>query len=162
MIDLYLARFNETRAYLDAGYSVAAINYRLTDMASAPAAYRDCARALQFLRHHAQQYNLNPRLVASTGGSAGAGTSMWIAFHDDLADPDSDNPIARQSTRLTCVAVSNGQSSYDSRFAEKSDRGTSARSARQGPVAIPTCVSLRCAESGLSPLDLVGWHPVVR
>jgi acetyl esterase/lipase len=84
-----------------------------------PAAYRDCARALQFLRHHAKQWNLDPSLVASTGGSAGAGTSLWIAFHDDLADPKSDDPVARQSTRLTCVAVNNAQSSYDPRFAEK-------------------------------------------
>ena len=44
---------------------------------------------------------------------------MWLAFHDDLADPNSDDPIARQSTRLTCIVVDNGQSSYDPRFAEK-------------------------------------------
>jgi len=44
---------------------------------------------------------------------------MWLAFHDDLADPKSDDPVARQSTRLTCIAVLNGQSSYDPRFAEK-------------------------------------------
>lgn len=109
----------EARAYLDAGWSVAAINYRLTSTAPAPAAYLDCARALQFLRHHAKKWNLDPTRVASTGGSAGAGTSLWIAFHDDLADPQSDDPIARESTRLTCVVVSNGQSSYAPRFAEK-------------------------------------------
>ncbi len=107
------------KAYLNVGFSVAAVNYRLTDTAPAPAAYLDCARALQFLRLHAKRWNLNPDLVASTGGSAGAGTSMWIAFHDDLADPKSSDPIARQSTRLTCIAVDNGQSSYDPRFAEK-------------------------------------------
>lgn len=44
---------------------------------------------------------------------------MWLAFHDDLADPDSDDPVERQSTRLTCIAVRNAQSSYDPRFAEK-------------------------------------------
>ena len=44
---------------------------------------------------------------------------MWLAFHDDLADPNSPDPIARESTRLTCVAVTNAQSSYDPRFAEK-------------------------------------------
>ena len=108
------------RAYNAQGWSVAAISYRLTNVVAAPGQYLDCARALQFLRHHAEKYNLNPKLVASTGGSAGAGTSMWIAFHDDLADPKSDDPIARQSTRLTCVAVSNGQPSYDPRYAEKS------------------------------------------
>ncbi|HLV01420.1 MAG TPA: alpha/beta hydrolase [Acidobacteriota bacterium] len=110
---------SSVRSYLDAGFSVAALNYRLTDSAPAPAAYLDCARALQFLRHHASRWNLDPDLVASTGGSAGAGTSMWLAFRDDLAVPDSEDPIARQSTRLVCVAVYNGQSSYDPRFAEK-------------------------------------------
>jgi acetyl esterase/lipase len=107
----------DANSYLDAGFSVAAINYRLTDTAPAPAAYLDCGRALQFLRYHAKKWNLDPRLVASTGGSAGAGTSMWLALHNDLADPDSADPIARQSTRLTCIAVRNGQSSYDPRFA---------------------------------------------
>jgi len=103
---------------LEAGWSVAAINYRLTDTAPAPAAYLDCGRAIQYLRHRAAEWNLDPELVASTGGSAGAGTSLWLAFHDDLARPGSDDPVERESTRLTCVAVSNGQSSYDPRFAE--------------------------------------------
>lgn len=110
---------NEVRAFLREGWSVAAINYRFTDVVPAPGQYLDCGRALQFLRHHAKKYNLDPKLVASTGGSAGAGTSLWLAFHDDLADPASDDPIARESTRLTCVVVANGQSSYDPRFAEK-------------------------------------------
>jgi acetyl esterase/lipase len=108
----------DAKAYLDAGFAVAALNYRLTDTAPMPAAYLDCARGLQFLRQHAKKWNLDPARVASTGGSAGAGTSLWLAFHDDLADPKSDDPVARQSTRLICVAVVNAQSSYDPRFAE--------------------------------------------
>ncbi len=107
--------------YLAAGISFAAINYRLTilNSAPAPAAYLDCGRALQFLRHNAEKWNFDPNRIASTGGSAGAGTSMYLAYHSDLADPDSTDPISRQSTRLTCIAVSNGQCSYDPRFAEK-------------------------------------------
>lgn len=109
----------DLNAYLREGWAVAAINYRFTDVAPAPAQYLDCARALQTLRQRAKEWKLDPRRVASTGGSAGAGTSMWLAFHDDLADPASDDPVSRESTRLTCVAVHNGQSSYDPRFAEK-------------------------------------------
>lgn len=109
----------EIRAFQREGWSVAAINYRFTNVVPAPGQYLDCARALQFLRHHALKYNLNPKLVASTGGSAGAGTSLWLAFHDDLAQPKSEDLIARESTRLVCTVVSNGQSSYDPRFAEK-------------------------------------------
>jgi acetyl esterase/lipase len=107
------------RAYLAEGWAVAAINYRFTDAAPAPAQYLDCARALQTLRHKAKEWKLDPRLVASTGGSAGAGTSMWLAFHDDLADPKSEDPVRRESTRLTVIAVSNGQCSYSPLFAEK-------------------------------------------
>ena len=109
----------EIRDFHREGWSVAAINYRFTNVVPAPGQYLDCGRALQFLRHHAAKYNLDPKLVASTGGSAGAGTSLWLAFHDDLADPKSDDPIARESTRLICTVVTNGQSSYDPRFAEK-------------------------------------------
>lgn len=109
----------EVRAFHREGWSVAAINYRFTNVVPAPGQYLDCGRALQFLRANAAKYNLDPKLVASTGGSAGAGTSLWLAFHDDLADPKSEDPVARESTRLTCTVVSNGQSSYDPRFAEK-------------------------------------------
>jgi acetyl esterase len=105
--------------YLATGWAVAAINYRLTNTAPAPAAYLDCARALQHLRHHAKKWRLDPGRVASTGSSAGAGASLWLAFHDDLADPRNADPVARQSTRIVCAVVTNGQSSYDPRFAER-------------------------------------------
>jgi hypothetical protein len=38
---------------------------------------------------------------------------LWLAFHDDLADPKSDDPIARESTRLWCAAVSAPQTTLD-------------------------------------------------
>lgn len=107
------------KTLLDYGFSVASLNYRLTDTAPMPAAYLDGGRALQFLRANAATWNLDPKRVASTGVSAGAAISMWLAFHDDLADPRSNDPVARQSTRLSGIAVDNGQSSVDPRFAEK-------------------------------------------
>ena len=101
------------------GVSVAASNYRLSRTAPFPAQMHDAARALQFLRHHAATYNIDPKRVGATGGSAGAGISLWLAFHEDLADPTSDEPIARQSTRLTTAVVYAAQSSYDPRFIKK-------------------------------------------
>lgn len=108
-----------TNSFLRNGISVAAINYRLTTTDPFPAAHHDSARAVQFLRHKAKEWNLDPKRFGATGGSAGGGVSLWLAFHDDLADPDSDDPIARESTRLTCVAVTSAQSSYDPRFGRK-------------------------------------------
>lgn len=101
---------------LKEGISVAAIQYRLTDSAPYPAAMLDSARAVQFLRSKAKAWNLDPRRFAATGGSAGAGISMWLAFHDDLAKPDSDDPVARESTRLSSIAIFGGQCSYDPRW----------------------------------------------
>lgn len=100
---------------LAGGVSVAAANYRLTDTAPFPAPMHDAARAVQFLRHQAKEYGLDPKRVGATGGSAGAGISLWLAFHDDLADPAADDPIARESTRLACAVVYAAQSSYDPR-----------------------------------------------
>lgn len=101
---------------LDEGISVAAITYRLSGEAIAPAQFDDCARAVQFLRSQAKEWNIDADRFAACGGSAGAGLSLWLAFHDDLAQPKSGDPVERQSTRLTCAVVFNGQTSYDPRF----------------------------------------------
>ena len=106
--------------YLAAGISVASANYRFTTQAmragvEPPVAWplADAARVVQFLRHHAVPWNLDPRRIAATGGSAGACSSLYLAFHDDLADPASRDPVARESTRLWCVAVSGAQTTLD-------------------------------------------------
>ena len=38
---------------------------------------------------------------------------MWILLHDDLADPKSEDPVLRESSRVTAAAVSAGQTSID-------------------------------------------------
>lgn len=107
------------KAYLDAGISVAAINYRLISQATANveppvrAPLEDAARALQTIRSKAKEWNLDKARIGATGGSAGACSSLWLAFHDDLAQPQSTDPIARESTRLWCAAVNGAQTSLD-------------------------------------------------
>lgn len=98
---------------LDAGVSFAAINYRYRTTAPIQDVLRDCARAIQFIRSKAGEWNIDKSRVASYGGSAGAGTSLWLAFHDDLADPKSSDPVLRESTRLACAAANACQFSYD-------------------------------------------------
>ncbi len=56
---------------LDSGISVAAINYRYSTQAIAPAPFHDGARAVQFLRSKAKDWNIDPKRFAATGGSAG-------------------------------------------------------------------------------------------
>ena len=96
------------------GISVASISYRYTTTAMLPAPHQDGARAIQFLRSKAKEWNLDASRVAAYGGSAGAGITLWLAFHDDMAeDPKSDDPIVRESTRLCCAATFGGQTTYD-------------------------------------------------
>jgi len=104
------------RLCLEKGISVASINYRFSKQAPFPAPFHDSARAIQYLRFKAGELNLDPARFAATGSSAGAGMSLWLAFHDDLADPKSEDPVLRQSTRLKGALPLDGQTSYDPRW----------------------------------------------
>ena len=111
---------NVIQPFLDQGISVAALNYRFIPQAMeqkveppVKAPLHDAARALQTIRSKAKEWNIDVKRVGATGGSAGACTSLWLAFHDDLADPTSTDPIARESSRLSCAAVSGAQTSLD-------------------------------------------------
>ncbi|MEM9657000.1 MAG: alpha/beta hydrolase, partial [Planctomycetota bacterium] len=97
---------------LESGVSVAAINYRLTEGGknAYPIPMRDGARAVQFLRHHADKYNLDKKRFGATGGSAGGCMLMWLGFHPDLSQPDHEDPVQRESSRLQVLAPFAGQS----------------------------------------------------
>ena len=113
-----LDRFADTEALLKAGISVVAINYRLMKHSQdvvppVKAPLYDAARALQFVRSKAKEWNINKIRIGAAGGSAGACSSLWLAYHDDLANPDSLDPVARESTRLWCAAVLGPQTTLD-------------------------------------------------
>lgn len=102
------------------GISVVSIEYRFIEEAIADGVeppvkgcLHDAARALQFVRSKAADWNIDKTRIAAAGGSAGACSSLWLAFHDDLADPRSDDPIARESSRLLCAAVTGAQTTLD-------------------------------------------------
>ena len=113
-------RFANVAELLKAGISVTSLNYRYVKQAveqrvSPPvkAPLYDAARALQFVRSMAEEWNLDKERIGAAGGSAGACSSLWIAYHDDLADSDSVDPVSRESTRLWCAAVTGAQTTLD-------------------------------------------------
>jgi acetyl esterase/lipase len=112
-------RFVDVEQLLKAGISVASINYRLIKRGEpdteppVKAPLHDAARALQFVRSKASEWNLDKSKIGAAGGSAGACSSLWLAFHDDLAEPASADPVARESTRLFCAAVTGPQTTLD-------------------------------------------------
>ena len=95
---------------LENGISVVSINYRLiTDATEAKisppvkACLDDAARALQFVRSKAAEWKIDKQRIGGCGGSAGGFTVLWLAFHPEMADPKSSDPVARESTRLSCA-----------------------------------------------------------
>ncbi len=73
----------------------------------------DCKRALQFMRFHASALNINKERVVLMGNSAGSGTSLWLAFSDDMAEPNSADLVLRESTRVKGVVAGETQGTYD-------------------------------------------------
>lgn len=113
---IYAGRADEIRAYLRGGVAFASISYRLLAVGDTDGVLKpltDSRRALQFLRYYAEDLGLDPERVVMQGGSAGAGTSLWLAFRDEMADPSSPDPIERESTRVTAAAVDETQATYD-------------------------------------------------
>lgn len=105
-----------------AGISVVSISYRYVSQARAAGVVppvrwpmEDVARAVQFVRSRAAEWNIDKTRIAGAGGSAGACSVLWLALHDDLADPASPDPVARESTRFYCVALDGAQTSLDPR-----------------------------------------------
>ena len=116
--------FVDVQTLLNAGISVAATNYRLMSHAQnvtppIKAPMHDSARALQFLRSKAADWNIDIARVGLAGASAGGCTSLWLAYHDDLADPESEDPVARQSSKPQHVAVRGAQTTLDPEQMEK-------------------------------------------
>jgi len=74
--------------FLDEGYAVASLNYRLSDVATFPAQIQDCKAGLRFLRAHAAEYKLDPERFCAMGSSAGGhlvallGTSGGVESFD--------------------------------------------------------------------------------
>jgi arylsulfatase A-like enzyme/acetyl esterase/lipase len=105
---------------LAAGVSVVSTEYRFIKEAMdagieppVQAPLSDAARALQTVRSRAAEWQIDKARIAASGGSAGACSSLWLAFHDDLADPASSDPVARESTRLLAAAVTGAQTTLD-------------------------------------------------
>jgi acetyl esterase/lipase len=101
------------KACLDAGVHFAAIHYRFRKDAPIQDILRDSARAIQFIRSKSAEWKVDKTRIAAYGGSAGAGTSLWLASHDDLADPSSADPVLRESSRLAAAGCQGTQATYD-------------------------------------------------
>ena len=98
---------------MDKGFAVMTIGYPFTQDLPVQSILRLCARAVQYARTQASAWGIDPHRIVCIGGSAGAGASLWIAVHPDLADPSSADPVARESSRISGAGLVDTQLTYN-------------------------------------------------
>ncbi len=76
------------KAFLNAGYAIASINYRLSGEAPFPAAVLDAKAAVRYLRANAGKYNLDPNRIVAFGESAGGNLASMLGTTGDVAEFD--------------------------------------------------------------------------
>lgn len=98
------------------------VNYRLlkdSDQEGVLKSLNDSKRCLQFIKYYATSFNIDKNKIVLYGSSAGAGTASWIAFNDDMAQLNSDDPILSESTRVKGAVLKETQCTYDIDLWEK-------------------------------------------
>lgn len=153
-------------AFLAEGISLASINYRFYNQApnGVLGCLQDAARALQFLRSKADTLNIDPARVGCYGPSAGAGTALWLAFHDNMAAPHNSDPVLRESTRVKVAGVQKGPATLNvMRWPEILGMAVDPKIIDQGAVArgFYGSISLEALDSGKgaalrAELDMLG------
>lgn len=85
------------KVFLEKGYYVASVNYRLTEESPWPAQINDCKSAVRFLRSNADIYNIDSDNIFVFGESAGAHLALMMAVtHGDrfVVNTDGNGKVA--------------------------------------------------------------------
>ena len=88
--------------YLEQGYAVASIGYRLSGDATFPAQIEDCKAAIRWLRAHAVEYGLDPNRFGVWGSSAGGHLVALLGTSGDVEEFDVGAHLD-QSSRVQAV-----------------------------------------------------------
>jgi len=71
--------------FIEHGFVVANVEYRLAQAATAPAAVNDVLNAAQWLARHAAEYKVDPKRIVVTGESAGGHLALMIGMVPESA-----------------------------------------------------------------------------
>lgn len=89
------------RAYLAAGFSVVTVQYRLTDVARAPAAVQDVRCALSWVKANAKAYGFDAKRVVPYGTSAGGHLALMAGMLP--RKNDIDLPACRDQPTVAAI-----------------------------------------------------------
>ncbi len=89
--------------FVNEGYAVASINYRLSQHAIYPAQIEDCKTAIRWLRANAKKYNFDPEHVGVWGASAGGHLVALLGTTAEAKELEGKGANLDQSSRVQCV-----------------------------------------------------------
>ncbi len=93
---------------LRSGFSVFAISHVSQPRVTIMDTVDDVQRATRYIRHHAEEYGVDPDYFGVTGGSSGGHISLCLATlgdPGDPGDPTAPDPIDRESSAIQAVAT---------------------------------------------------------
>jgi acetyl esterase/lipase len=97
--------------FVEKGYAVASIGYRLSSHAIFPAQIEDCKGAIRWLRAHAEEYHLDPDRFGVWGSSAGGHLAALVGTAGDVKNFDVGAHLD-QSSRVQAVCDYYGPSDF--------------------------------------------------
>jgi acetyl esterase/lipase len=86
------------------GYTVFAVVHGSQPKFSIPEILGDMHRAVRFIRHHANDYGVDPDRLGIMGGSAGGHLSLMQGTASLEGKADAPDPVDRESSRVQAVA----------------------------------------------------------
>ena len=99
------AAFMSVMPWLEMGWNVVNVEYRLARISQAPAAVEDCLCALKWVVSHAAQYHVDPAKLVVSGDSAGGHLSLMVGMTPDSAGLDRECPSNAAEATLPKVAA---------------------------------------------------------
>lgn len=61
--------------------------------------------AVQFVKYHSEELKIDKNKVSLTGDSAGATFAGWIFVRDEMRNPQSEDPVLRESTFINTIVL---------------------------------------------------------
>jgi len=87
------------------GYTVFAIYHISQPEATVMEIIEDVNRGVRFVRHHADEYEIDPQRIGVTGGSAGGHLSLMLATCGGPGPDDAEDPVDGTSSAVQAVAI---------------------------------------------------------
>ena len=93
------------RPLLAKGFTVFAVRHGSAPKFTVPEAVDDVRRAVRFIRHNAEQYEIDPERLGVFGGSAGGHLSLILGTTADNGDSAAMDPVLKANNRVAAVVA---------------------------------------------------------